>query len=198
MLIEKCEICGGRGTGISCLESISFSVCDDKECNIKFENIVLAYQIKNGEFYYESYNNIDKENINIPRSNGGTTLGYIRDKEIHNLILTINHSGPLIRVGFIDNNNCYEKVVTYSDLAKCNLHLPMIKLLGDDHNNDISPEISKLYNDYKLYLYNYCVINNTATQLIMWSTKSDDYNGMFSLLPREIVKMIIYYYFNNS
>ena len=103
--IGKCDICGERGTAISCLVTTSFSVCDNIECDKKIENIILDYQIKNGEIYYQDYQTKDKENINIPRSRGGTTVGYIRDKELHNLILIINDRGPLIRVGFIDNDN---------------------------------------------------------------------------------------------
>lgn len=193
-LIEKCKICHKRGTSICCLVTASFSVCDNIECDKKIENIILEYQIKNGEMYYQDYQKKDKENINIPRSSGGTSVGYIRDKELHNHILIIGDRGPLIRVGFIDNDNCYEKSVTYSKLAEYNLHLPMIKLY--DNNDNITPDIAKLYNDYKLYLYNYCVINNKATQLVTWSNISDGDNGMFSLLPKEIVEMIINYYFN--
>jgi len=155
------------------------------------------------------------KNINIIRDNGFIVKNaYIRqskDRESLHDFLIFDKSHPKLMVSWMqyyhtsdpnisdphtilpihDLTKIYTKQQSYNKLSQLNLHLPLIIIKGRSHyDNSIQKKINIKNQD----LYQYCTLVNQATRLIVVSYKKT--SGLFSLLPIELIKIIIHYYFS--
>ena len=204
VLIGECPNCGERGSGVLELPSKQFTFCDKSECSNKYNNSIIKHMVEFNEFSsYHYYGNITS--INIPRSKGGFSVGNIKKKELWNDFQCFKNEEPLIKVNFTHKERYYEKILSYDTFAKHNLHLPMINIQWS-RLNLLNNETLALFNNKKQQIYDYCVVTNQATRLIILSNiyhtqpgkDINDINGLFGYIPIELIKKIIHYYFNQD
>lgn len=222
VMIGNCLNCNEKGNSIITFPNERFSSCDKEECDIFIKNKVIQYMLKNNEytnyrFYGICYNindlgydynkdpdEIYRDNINIPRSDGSISKGSVIKKlSYYDFLFYNNENVPIIRLKFKSKKQILEKGVPYNILAKHNLHLPMINIPWSIRK--ITPENKKLYMDKQHELYDYCVTHNTATMLIITSClyntfypDNQEMNGLFGYLPIDILKIIIHKYFDQD
>ena len=141
VFVDKCEICGNKGTFVYSAYLTHFSVCPNKQCNIQILSNSIFFQIENEKFIkYRFDGNI--ENIKIPRSNGSVSMGKIVYGNTIDDPLEFKNSIPVLRVSFVDNNRLNEKYILYSQLALYNERdkLPHIDILSVYDKKEITKE----------------------------------------------------------
>ena len=195
VFIGNCCICGEKGNEIMIFPNGKLSSCDKDECDVKYTDMAIHHMIDYGEYCNFSYNGITN-NIYIPRSSGKLSIGDIKKREIYGDYLFMVNGNIRIIVKFMDGNNEFHKLVDNNILANHNLHLPLINIL---------PSYEK-YNNKRLIakqkeIFTYCLFTNKATRLIIYSALSrtlsynNDIDGLFGILPNELICQIIKYYY---
>ena len=85
----------------------------------------------------------------------------------------------------------YTKYLAYDTLARHNLHLPMVHISQRCFTNT---ELNAKFVKNQQSLYDFCAHTNKATKMIMMARHRN--TTYFSCLPEELVRLIIYFYFN--
>lgn len=133
--------------------------------------------------------------IAVPRSDPRLPdeLGYMRsgrDRESSSDFLRFKNGHPSLPVRWGVDPFLKEKTLYYPQLAKRNLHLPLIVISPP---REIKPENRRKYEDRNNELYAYCAKMNRATFLMMFGCLKR--RGLFGRLPVELVSYITMVYF---
>lgn len=167
----------------------NYIVCDKKECIAAHDDHITNDEIDS--MIYISYMYKGKTtNIQIPRTDGSVSIGKIENRLSTHDFLHFKKNIPWVKVVFEDNDIAKTKDVSYKDLARYNLHLPMPSISCRSSMPDTIARFNKTYES----IYNKCVWLNRATKLI-WCAHHHDDGSSFSCLPKELVMVIIKFYF---
>ena len=102
----------------------NYIVCDKKECMVVHNDQIANDEIDS--MIYISYMYKGKTtDIQIPRTGGSVSIGKIENRISTHDFLHFKKNIPWVKVVFEDNGIAKTKDVSYKDLARYNLHLPM-------------------------------------------------------------------------
>ena len=199
VLIGECCVCGAPNRpGVSkhtvtVHRYTSFTDCGDPSCDAHATSMIEAEEHDKATFmkYYFRGNT---EKISIPRSDptlpnatGFLRSGQTRESQYDFLQFAGKH--PKFPVRWGTDGSLMEKIMKYQILARHNLHLPLVVVVS--HSDPQSSSYIELNNS----LYSYCCMTNKATFLLLLSYALD--SGFFSILPIELVRMIVEFYFES-
>ena len=196
--IGSCEFCGRRNINppssdffFVCLHGRTIVSCVNENCKVSYCNAVAQHELKTQTFsQYEIYG--ASRNIRIPRSDGSVSEGVIAyENGLPPMSsIRIRENNIMFYIEFTDNNDIKCKHVSFSELSRINTHLPLVKM---NQSNNIALLEKQRLEEFQEQINNYCVLTNKATRLIIMSYIKS--SGTFSILPREIISIILAKYY---
>ena len=203
MYVGECEFCGepnrtpGRGSEftVRMCHGINYVACGDSGCRLARDRAICDHELSIGKFCdYVICGNA--KNIVIPRSGGSvstprTSIGEAK-RCPHAREAISDDSHLRLYVDFVDDGKLLEKSVKFVELAKHNLHMPVVLLTGATRIADAGRQDA--LRERRRLLINRLIMYSRASRLVLVSHIKDD--GMFALLPAELVRRVFAFYYN--
>ena len=172
----------------------TFTVCSSAQCQKALSNKIATEELEN-DLYMTYYLLGRTSSIAVPRSDPRLSdeLGFMRsgrDRESSSDFLRFKNRHPALPVRWGVEPLLKEKTLYYPQLAKRNLHLPLIVITPP---RGIKPANTRKYEERNNELYAYCAKTNRATFLMMFACLKS--RGLFGRLPVELVSYITMVYF---
>lgn len=194
---RECDFCGKENEQpyntkffFTCQYKKTFVCCGDDDCVDKHSRAVCNYEIRIKKFNnYDFYGNTT---IYLPRTNGSISIGKItKPYDIPPYsCLEVLENDIMLYTEFFENNSLKCKNILFTTINKFNLHMPLVRIIQSNKIKNL--EIMKFRN-FQINLENFCLLTNKATRLILISYFKND--GLFSILPKEIISIILMQYY---
>ena len=166
-----------------------FVSCADRECKNKHTDTSCEHELAMNRFSSYSINRPVKD-TNIRRSNGDINTAEIKKYQDIDAEIRIIHNNIEFYLEFEDGGEMKCKFDMFSNLSKINIHLPLITI---HYPSRCSEKVKGKLRDRQKMIDDYCISKNVATRLMLISFTKND--GLFGMLPREILSLIIGNYY---
>ena len=218
-LMDQCHICSTKNINTRFFHILvhhfgNYVVCDDDECRRVHAEKIMRDELQYNVFISYNFRGI-VNNIKIPRTDGSFSIGKIIDRqslddylfiidevpqlrvEFNELADTYTHDASYISSIYRDETDTihmqYTKHIDYTTLSLHNLHLPMVHIPQRCFTNT---ELNAEFVKKQRTLYDMCAYTNQATKMILMSWHQHRNVTYFDYLPRELLLLIIRFYFS--